>query len=64
MGADSQAGRATIAAILADSLPALIAAATEAIWNQVPAYSASTDHTLRDDVAARPLSSWSSGSWW
>lgn len=52
MGADSRAGRAAIAAILTESLPALVAAATEAIWIQVPAYSASTDPALRDDVAA------------
>lgn len=52
MGADNQAARAAIAAVLQDSLPALVAAATEAIWNQVPAYSASTDPALRSDVAA------------
>lgn len=52
MGADSQAGRAAIAAVLRDSLPALVAAATEAIWTQVPAYSSSTDPELRADVAA------------
>ena len=52
MGADNQAARAAIAAVLHDSLPALVAAATEAIWNQVPAYSASTDPALHSDVAA------------
>lgn len=52
MGADSQAARAAIAAVLRDTLPALVAAATDAIWNQVPAYSASTHPRLRDDVAA------------
>lgn len=52
MGADSRTGRTALAAALHDSLPALVAAATEAIWNQVPAYSASTDPNLRDDVAA------------
>jgi hypothetical protein len=52
MGADDQAARAAIAAVLQDSLPGLVGAATEAIWNQVAAYSASTDPALRDDVAA------------
>jgi len=52
MGSDSQSGRAGIAAVLQESLPGLVVAATEAIWNQVPAYAASTDPTLRDDVAA------------
>jgi len=52
MGADDQTARAAIAAVLQDSLPALVADATEAIWNQVAAYSASTDGALRDDVAA------------
>lgn len=52
MGADSQAARAAIAAILGESLPDLVAAATEAIWNQVPAYAASADAALRDDVSA------------
>jgi hypothetical protein len=52
MGADSQSGRAAIAGVLRDSLASLVADATEAIWNQVPAYAASTDPTLRDDVAA------------
>jgi hypothetical protein len=52
MGPDSQPGRAAIAAVLQDSLPALVADATEAIWNQVPAYAATTDPKLRDDVSA------------
>src|SRR5215469_3091846 len=52
MGPDSQSGRAAIAAVLQDSLPALVADATEAIWNQVPAYAAAADPKLRDDVAA------------
>jgi hypothetical protein len=52
MGADSRAGRAAIAAVLQDTLPDLVAVATEAIWNQVPAYSASTDPALRGDVGA------------
>jgi hypothetical protein len=52
MGADSQAARAAIAVVLRDTLPALVAAATDAIWNQVPAYSASADPALRADVAA------------
>ena len=50
MGADSQAARAAIAAVLTDTLPSPVAAATEAIWTQVPAYPASTDPTLRADA--------------
>src|SRR5215469_11881723 len=52
MGGDSHGARAAIAALMKDSLPGLVAAATDAIFAQVPAYLASTDPKLRDDVAA------------
>ncbi len=52
MEAAGQAARAKIAGTVRDSLPAMVTAATEAIWSQVPAYAASTDPQLRADVAA------------
>ncbi len=50
--ADLRDARASIAATVRDGLPAMVAAATEAIWTQVPAYAASTDRQLRADVSA------------
>lgn len=44
--------RARIAASVQDSLGPLISAAVDAIWSQVPAYSASADPQLRADVTA------------
>jgi hypothetical protein len=52
MDAAQEAARAKIAGAVRDSLPAMVTAATEAIWSQVPAYAASTDPQLRTDVAA------------
>ncbi len=43
--------RARIAVSVQDSLGSMISAAVEAIWSQVPAYPASADPQLREDVA-------------
>jgi sugar diacid utilization regulator len=45
-------GRARISAAVRGDLPALVAAAVDAIWTQVPAYASSTDSQLPADVAA------------
>src|SRR5258708_21755855 len=44
--------RARIAATVGDSLDAMVTAAVEAIWSQVPAYRSSPDAQLRADVTA------------
>src|SRR6266487_3378223 len=43
---------ARIAAAVETSLDTMVAAAVEAIWEQVPAYRDSSDDQLREDVAA------------
>ena len=48
----SHPGVPRIAAGVQASFEAMVAAATEAIWTEVPAYPASGDDQLRDDVAA------------
>ncbi|HXO24087.1 MAG TPA: PucR family transcriptional regulator, partial [Streptosporangiaceae bacterium] len=48
----SHPGVPRIAAGVQASFDAMVAAATEAIWTEVPAYPASGDDQLRDDVAA------------
>jgi hypothetical protein len=48
----SHPGVPRIAAGVQASFDAMVAAATEAIWTEVPAYPASGDDSLRDDVAA------------
>src|SRR5258708_23470730 len=48
--------RARIAATVGDSLDAMVTAAVEAIWSQVPAYRSSPDAQLRADVTAHVAS--------
>src|SRR5271166_488244 len=48
----SHPGTQRIAAAVQASLDEMVAAATEAIWAEVPAYASSRDDQLREDVAA------------